>query len=73
MAGECDMALAGGVSITVPQTSGYMYEEGGIASPDGHCRAFDAKAQGTVNGNGVGVVVLKRLAERSPTATTSTP
>lgn len=60
---ECDMALAGGVSISVPQKSGYVYREGGILSPDGHCRAFDAMAQGTVFGNGVGIVVLKRLAD----------
>ena len=59
--GECDMALAGGVSINVPQKPGYLYQEGGIYSPDGHCRAFDARAQGTVFGNGVGIVVLKRL------------
>lgn len=59
--GECDLALAGGVSITVPFKSGYLYQEGGIQSPDGHCRAFDAQAQGTVGGNGVGIVVLKRL------------
>jgi acyl transferase domain-containing protein/acyl carrier protein len=58
--GECDMALAGGVSINVPQKSGYQYQEGDIVSPDGHCRAFDAKAQGTVFGSGVGIVVLKR-------------
>ena len=61
--GECDMALAGGVSVTVPQRSGYLYDEGGILSPDGHCRAFDRQAQGTLSGNGVGVVVLKRLRE----------
>jgi phthiocerol/phenolphthiocerol synthesis type-I polyketide synthase E len=59
--GECDLALAGGVSIIVPQKSGYFYDEGGIASPDGHCRTFDQKAQGTISGSGVGVVVLKRL------------
>ncbi|HEX2077353.1 MAG TPA: acyltransferase domain-containing protein, partial [Longimicrobium sp.] len=59
--GECDMALAGGVSIGVPSRHGYLYAEGHIASPDGHCRAFDADAQGTVEGEGVGVVVLKRL------------
>lgn len=58
---ECDMALAGGVSVFVPQNTGYWYEEGDIVSPDGHCRAFDAKAGGTVFGNGLGVVVLKRL------------
>jgi acyl transferase domain-containing protein/acyl carrier protein len=58
---ECDMALAGGVTITVPQKSGYFYESAGILSPDGHCRAFDAKAQGTIFGSGLGIVVLKRL------------
>ncbi len=60
---QCDMALAGGVSIRVPQKTGYLYQEGGILSPDGHCRAFDAKARGTVIGNGVGVILLKRLSE----------
>lgn len=58
---QCDMALAGGVSISVPQKTGYLYREGMILSPDGHCRAFDAKAQGTVPASGAGVVVLKRL------------
>ncbi|HEY9629838.1 MAG TPA: SDR family NAD(P)-dependent oxidoreductase [Coleofasciculaceae cyanobacterium] len=61
--GECDLALAGGISVTVPQKTGYFYQEGGIASPDGHCRTFDAKAQGSFFGNGVGIVVLKRLSE----------
>ncbi|MFE9632390.1 beta-ketoacyl synthase N-terminal-like domain-containing protein [Streptomyces sp. NPDC006463] len=61
--GEIKAALAGGVSITVPQTSGYRYQQGGILSPDGHCRPFDADAAGTVKGNGCGVVVLKRLAD----------
>ncbi|WP_447599366.1 amino acid adenylation domain-containing protein [Nitrospira sp. Nam80] len=61
LAGECDMALAGGVSITVPQHVGYLYQNGGIASPDGHCRAFDERAQGTVGGSGVGLVLLKRF------------
>ncbi|HZU68588.1 MAG TPA: SDR family NAD(P)-dependent oxidoreductase [Ktedonobacteraceae bacterium] len=60
---ECDMALAGGVAIQVPHVSGYIYKEGGIVSPDGECRTFDAKAQGSVMGNGAGVVVLKRLDE----------
>ncbi|OYE03766.1 type I polyketide synthase, partial [Nostoc sp. 'Peltigera membranacea cyanobiont' 232] len=60
---QCDMALAGGVSIHVPQKTGYLHEPGGTLSPDGHCRAFDAKAQGTTIGNGVGVVVLKRLSD----------
>jgi len=58
---QCDMALAGGVSIRLPQKTGYFYEQGGPLSPDGHCHAFDAKAQGTTIGNGVGVVVLKRV------------
>lgn len=58
---ECDMAMAGGVTIQVPQTQGYWYQEDGIASPDGHCRPFDAKAQGTIFGSGLGIVVLKRL------------
>lgn len=62
--GECDMALAGGVSVNVPQKSGYVYQRGGILSPDGHCRAFDERAEGTVFGSGVGVVVLK-LAKRA--------
>jgi phthiocerol/phenolphthiocerol synthesis type-I polyketide synthase E len=61
--GECDMALAGGVTVTMLQPGGYLYQEGMILSPDGHCRAFDARAKGTVGGNGVGVVVLKRLAD----------
>jgi len=60
---ECDMALAGGVAIGVPHGQGAFYQEGGIISPDGHCRAFDARAQGTVKGNGVGIVVLKRLGD----------
>ena len=59
--GECDMAMAGGVSIRLPQESGYLYQEGMILSPDGHCRAFDARAKGTVYGNGVGIVLLKPL------------
>ena len=58
---QCDMALAGGVSIRLPQKTGYFYEPGGPLSPDGHCHAFDAKAEGTTIGNGVGVVVLKRV------------
>jgi len=59
--GECDMALAGGVSVTLPLKVGFMYQEGGVLSPDGHCRTFDAQAKGTVSGNGLGIVVLKRL------------
>ncbi|MFB6888769.1 beta-ketoacyl synthase N-terminal-like domain-containing protein [Kitasatospora sp. NPDC056327] len=61
--GECDLALAGGVSIGSPLAQGYRYEPGGILSPDGHCRPFDAAAAGTVPGNGAGVVVLRRLAD----------
>ncbi|QTA91521.1 type I polyketide synthase [Desulfonema magnum] len=61
--GECDMAMAGGVSAGSPPKEGYVYEEGMILSPDGHCRAFDAKAGGTVPGNGCGIVLLKRLPE----------
>ncbi|NMO18680.1 acyltransferase domain-containing protein [Pyxidicoccus fallax] len=61
LAGECRMALAGGVAIQTPQRTGYLHQFGGITSPDGHCRAFDAKAQGTLFGNGAGMVVLKRL------------
>jgi acyl transferase domain-containing protein len=59
--GECHMALAGGVSISTGGASGYIYQEGMIPSPDGHCRPFDAQAKGTVRGNGAGVVVLRRL------------
>jgi phthiocerol/phenolphthiocerol synthesis type-I polyketide synthase E len=61
--GESDMVLAGGVTIRIPQIKGYLYQEGSIHSPDGHCRAFDAMAQGCVFGSGVGIVVLKRLAD----------
>jgi acyl transferase domain-containing protein/acyl carrier protein len=57
---ECEMALAGGVTISYPQKTGYYYEEGMIQSPDGHCRAFDADSKGLVGGNGAGVVLLKR-------------
>lgn len=60
-AGRCDMALAGGVTVRVPQRGGYFYTAGSILSPDGHCRPFDADAQGTIVGSGVGLVVLKRL------------
>ena len=60
---QCDAALAGGISITFPQERGYQWTEGGITSPDGHCRAFDVNAAGTVFSSGVGVVVLKRLAD----------
>lgn len=63
IAGECDLALAGGVTVRLPQDEGYTYQEGGILSPDGHCRAFSADARGCVPGNGGAVVVLKRLAD----------
>src|SRR5437660_4491232 len=60
---ECDIALTGGVAIDVPQIKGYLYEDGGILSPDGECRTFDQQGRGSVMGNGLGVVVLKRLQE----------
>jgi len=60
---QCSLALAGGVSIHPNSSKGYFYQEGMIFSPDGHCRAFDAEAHGTVPGTGVGIVVLKRLSE----------
>ena len=59
--GECDMALAGGATIELPQGRGYLYKEGEVLSPDGQCHAFDHRAQGTVFGSGVGIVVLRRL------------
>lgn len=59
LAGECDMAMAGAATIAIPQKTGYLYRENMIYSPDGHCRAFDAEARGTLHGSGVGVVVLK--------------
>ncbi len=58
---QCDLALAGGVSVDLQGRYGHLHREGMIMSPDGHCRAFDEKAQGTVGGDGVGVIVLKRL------------
>jgi acyl transferase domain-containing protein len=58
---QCDIALAGGVSVTFPQHRGYVYQEGSIGSRDGRCRPFDSDATGTVFGHGVGVVLLKRL------------
>ncbi|MGI4739587.1 MAG: amino acid adenylation domain-containing protein [Janthinobacterium lividum] len=60
-AGQCEVALAGGASITAPVHSGYVYQEGAMLSPDGHCRPFDAQAQGTVFSDGAGVVLLKSL------------
>lgn len=61
--GECDMALAGGVTIELPHRRGYLFEEGEILSPDGHCHAFDHRAQGTVFGSGAGCVVLRRAVD----------
>ena len=61
--GQCDIALAGGVAITVPIKSGHIYQEGAMYSRDGHCRTFDADAEGTVFSDGAGVVLLKRLDE----------
>lgn len=63
LAGECEMAVAGAVSIGQPKPAGYLYEEGGIAAPDGQCRPFDARANGTIFTNGVGAVILKRLSD----------
>jgi acyl transferase domain-containing protein len=58
---ECDLALAGGVTVAVPHRVGYLYQPGGIASPDAECRAFDASGLGAPTGSGVGVVALRRL------------
>ncbi len=63
LSGECDMALAGGVTINIPHRHGYFYRENEVHSPDGHCRAFDARSAGTVITSGVGVVLLRRLDE----------
>jgi amino acid adenylation domain-containing protein len=60
---QCDLALAGGVSISFPQRRGYFYQEGGMVSLDGHCRPFDKAASGTVFGAGAGMVLLKRATE----------
>lgn len=58
---ECDIALAGGVTIEMPRGQGYLHRDGEILAPDGHCRPFDASSGGTVFGSGVGLVVLRRL------------
>jgi acyl transferase domain-containing protein/acyl carrier protein len=63
LSGDCDMALAGGAALSLPQEKTYHYQEGMIYSPDGHCRTFDAKANGSVFGNGIAVVLLKRIKE----------
>jgi len=61
LSGECDLALAGGAAVRMPQRIGYLYEEGMILSPDGRCRPFDTRSNGTTVGNGAGLVVLRRL------------
>ncbi|MFF1910011.1 SDR family NAD(P)-dependent oxidoreductase, partial [Kitasatospora sp. NPDC058218] len=63
ISGEADIALSGGAHVRSPERSGYWHQPGGMTSPDGHCRAFDADAAGTVFTSGVGVVVLKRLSD----------
>lgn len=63
LAGDCELALAGGASIGIPSRIGYLFEEGNINSRDGHCRVFDAQSTGTVRSDGVGIVLLKRLAD----------
>ncbi len=63
LSGECDLALAGGVTIELPHRQGYLFQPGEILSPDGHCRAFDAASEGTVFGSGGGVVALRRLSD----------
>jgi acyl transferase domain-containing protein len=63
MSNQCDIALAGGISITTPQNRGYLYQEGSMLSPNGRCRPFDANAQGTMFNSGAGIVILKRLEE----------
>jgi acyl transferase domain-containing protein/thioesterase domain-containing protein len=63
LSGECDIALAGGVTIEIPHGRGYVYQPGEILSPDGHCRAFDHRSEGTIFGSGAGIIVLRRLAD----------
>jgi acyl transferase domain-containing protein len=63
LSGECDMAMAGGCTLSFPLRRGYFYKPGEILSPDGHCRPFDARAAGTVFGSGAGMVVLRRLSD----------
>ncbi len=60
---ECEMALAGGATVHFPTHDGYYYQEGGVFSPDGHCRPFDKDAQGTIFTDGVAVVALKRVSD----------
>jgi iturin family lipopeptide synthetase A len=61
LTGECRMAIAGGAAVSASQKAGYLYQEGMVLSPDGHCRTFDAEAKGFCGGNGIGVVILKLL------------
>ncbi len=61
--GECDLALAGGVAVSVPERRGYRFQQLSITSPDGYCRPFDARAAGTLRSNGAGIVVLRRLGD----------
>jgi 3-oxoacyl-(acyl-carrier-protein) synthase/thioesterase domain-containing protein/aryl carrier-like protein len=61
--GECDMALAGGVTVLLPNRTGYLFQPGMLNSRDGHCRAFDARAKGTIFGSGAGLIALKLLEE----------
>ena len=63
LAGECDLALAGGVTIEQPHREGYLFRDGEILSPDGHCRPFDAQSEGTLFGSGAGAVLLRRYDE----------
>jgi phthiocerol/phenolphthiocerol synthesis type-I polyketide synthase E len=63
--GDADAAIVGGVSVSIPQMRGYLYQEGGVLSPTGQCRPFDAASNGTLKGNGGGVVVLRRLDDAS--------
>jgi acyl transferase domain-containing protein/thioesterase domain-containing protein/acyl carrier protein len=63
LSGECDMALAGGVTMQLPHRIGYLYHENEILTPDGHCRPFEARSKGTIFGSGAGVVVLRRMSD----------
>jgi acyl transferase domain-containing protein/thioesterase domain-containing protein len=63
LSGECDLALAGGVTVQLPHRIGYLYHENEILAPDGHCRPFEARSRGTIFGSGAGVVVLRRMSE----------
>ena len=73
VAGDCDVALAGGSAVSVPQRVGYLYQEGGIASPDGRCRAFDAEAQGAPSAAAWEWSCSSGSATHSPTGTTCMP